>query len=119
MARTTRKNYSKEFKIEAAKLVCEQGFSCVEVARQLNVADQNISRWVTAYEQSLQTELSGERPRSELEAELRRLRAENEELRQQKEILKKATVDSTCQRNTLFKNLFWRLKFQCFPRPVV
>ena len=47
---------------------------------------------MTAYEQSLQTELSGERPRSELEAELRRLRAENEELRQQKEILKKATA---------------------------
>ena len=82
MARTTRKNYSKEFKIEAAKLVCEQGFSCVEVARQLNVVDQNISRWVTACEQSLQTELSGKRPRSELKAELRRLRTENEELSQ-------------------------------------
>ena len=32
MARTTCKNYSKEFKIEAAKLVCEQGFSCVAAA---------------------------------------------------------------------------------------
>ncbi|MFN2996304.1 transposase [Serratia plymuthica] len=95
MARTTRKNYSKEFKIEAAKLVCEQGFSCVEVARQLNVSDQNISRWVTAYEQSLQTELSGERPRSELEAELLRLRAENEELRQQKEILQQPSLQKS------------------------
>ena len=92
MAQTTRKKYSQEFKLEAAKLVCEQGFSCVEVARQLNVADQNISRWVTTYEQSLQTERSGDRPRSELEAELRRLRAENEELKQQKDILKKATA---------------------------
>ena len=61
---------------------------------QLNVAGRNISRWVTAYEQSLQTELSGEIPRSDVEAELRRMRAENEKLRQQKEILKKATVDS-------------------------
>lgn len=92
MAQITRKKYSKEFKIEAAKLVCEQGFSCVEVARQLNVADQNISRWVIDYEQSRQTECLGERPRSELEAQLRRLRAENEELKQQKEILKKATA---------------------------
>lgn len=92
MTRTTRRNYSKEFKIEAAKLVCEQGFSCVEVARQLNVADQNISRWVTSYEQSLQSERLGEMPRSELEAELRRLRAENAELKQQKDILKKATA---------------------------
>jgi transposase len=32
---------------------------------------------------------TGERPRSELDAELRRLRAENEELKQQKEILKR------------------------------
>lgn len=92
MAQTTRKNYSKEFKTEAAKLVCEQGISCVDVARQLNVPDQNISRWVANYEQSIQTERLGEKPRSELEAELRRLRAENEELKQQKEILKKATA---------------------------
>ncbi|GKX51791.1 transposase [Budvicia aquatica] len=119
MARTTRKNYSKEFKMEAAKLVCEQGFSCAEVARQLNVADQNISRWIVAYEQSLQTEYLGERPRSELEAELRRLRAENEELKQQKEILKKATVDSTCQRNTLFNYLFRCFELQCLSRPIV
>ena len=119
MARTTRRNYSKEFKIEAAKLVCEQGFSCVEVARQLNVADQNISRWVTAYEQSLQTERLGERPRSELEAELRHLRAENEELKQQKDILKKATVDSICQHNTLFNYLFRCFELQRLSRSVV
>lgn len=97
MTRTTRKNYSKKFKIEAAKLVCEQGFLCVEVTRQLNVAVQNISRWVAAYEQSLQTELSGERPRSELEAELRQLSAENEELGQQKEILKKWLREFYCR----------------------
>lgn len=92
MARTTRKSYSKEFKIEAARLVCEQGFSCIEVARQFDVADQNISRWVVEFEQERQTERTGEIPRSELEAELRRLRAENQELKEQKEILKKATA---------------------------
>jgi transposase len=92
-------------------------FSCVEVARQLNVADQNISRWVTAYEQSLQTELSGERPRSELEAELRRLRAENEELRQQKEILKGHNL--LCKRAALRfafideQRLFWSVALLC------
>jgi len=98
MTSTTRRNYSKEFKIEAAKLVCEQCFSCIEVTRH-PTADQNISRWVTAYEQSVQTERLGERPRSELEAELRRLHAENEELKQQKDILKKAVVDSIGQCN--------------------
>lgn len=35
MTQRTRKKYGQEFKTEAAKLVCEQGFSCVEVARQL------------------------------------------------------------------------------------
>ena len=76
MAQTTRKKYSQEFKLEATKLVWEQGFSCVEIAQQLNVADQNISHWATTYEQSLQMECSGERSHSELEAELSRLRAE-------------------------------------------
>ena len=30
------------------------------------------------------------------------------------DILKKATVDSTCQRNTLFNNFFWLLNFRIF-----
>ena len=33
--------------------------------------------------------------------------------------LKDEPVDSTCQCNTLFKDLRWRFKFQGFPRSVV
>ncbi|MBU9843471.1 hypothetical protein J1784_00015, partial [Rahnella sp. FRB 231] len=54
-----------------------------------------------------------------LQHEVKRLRQELKRVTEERDILKKAAVDSTCQRNTLFKNLFWRLKFQCFPRPVV
>ncbi len=34
-------------------------------------------------------------------------------------LAKYAAVDSTCQRNTLLKDLYWRFKFQGFPRPAV
>jgi len=47
-------------------------------------------------------ETSG-RTRKEVAAELKRLRRENEILRQERDILKKATVDSICQRNINFQ----------------
>ena len=34
-------------------------------------------------------------------------------------LAKYAAVNSTCQRNTLFNNFFWRFKFQGLPRPAV
>jgi transposase len=37
----------------------------------------------------------------------------------EREILKKATVDSTCQRNTIFNYLFWCFKAQTLSWPII
>ena len=41
-----RPNYTKEFKQDAIKLVIEQGYSCPEVGRRLEIPTSNVSRWV-------------------------------------------------------------------------
>jgi len=83
-----RKQYSSEFKREAVRLVTEGGLSIAQVARDLGLNDNLVSRWKKEAQQNGQRAFPGQgHPQDE---ELSRLRRENEVLRQEREILKKA-----------------------------
>jgi transposase len=85
---TSRKQYSSEFKREAVRLVTEGGLSMAQVARDLGLNDNLISRWKKEATQNGERAFPGQgHPQDE---ELSRLRRENEVLRQEREILKKA-----------------------------
>ncbi len=88
----TRQNYTKEFKNDAVKLVLEQGYSSNEVGRRLGIHQTNVSRWIREYRQENEPSINGGATRSELEAEVKRLRKETERLRMEREILKKAAA---------------------------
>ena len=47
-----RKQYDKEFKIHAAKLVVQTGKAVAQVARELDVAEQTLHNWVKKYKES-------------------------------------------------------------------
>ena len=80
-----RKQYSSEFKREAVRLVTEGGLSMAQVARDLGLNDNKVSRWKKEAEQNGQRAFPGQgHPQDE---ELSRLRRENEVLRQEREIL--------------------------------
>ena len=51
--------------------------------------------------------------------EIRALRAQVRRLQMEKDTLKKATVDSSDQRNTPFNDVRWRLKFQRLSRSLI
>lgn len=83
------RNYTLEFKQAAVKLVTEQGYSQAEAGRRLGVSDKNINRWVKsqqAVKPSTKAKVSSE------QEEIKRLRKENERLKLEKEILKKAAA---------------------------
>jgi transposase len=88
----TRQDYTKEFKNDAVKLVIEQGYSSNEVGRRLGVNQTNVSRWVREYRQENEPSVNGGATRSELENEVKRLHKENQRLRMEREILKKAAA---------------------------
>jgi transposase len=90
--RRNRQHYTKEFKNDAVKLVIEQGYSANEVARRLGINQTNVSRWVREYRQDNEPSVDGGANRSELEAEVKRLRKENQRLQMEREILKKAAA---------------------------
>jgi len=87
-----RVKYTKEFKQDAVNLVTEQGYSASEAGRRLGVGQSNISRWVREFRKDQQDGAEGEVSRKELEAEVKRLRKENQRLQMEREILKKAAA---------------------------
>ena len=88
---TDRRSYTEEFKREAVRFMETSGKPVAQVARDLGVKDNNLYRWRGVYGSQQQAIANGS-PASvaELEAELKRLRHENEVLRQERDILKKA-----------------------------
>ncbi len=96
--------YSKEFKAEAVRTVLENQLSISEGASRLSLPEGTLGQWVTAARKGLGT--PGSRTVAELESEILQLRKALNEARLERDILKKATVDSICQCNTPFNYLF-------------
>lgn len=84
-----RRKYTREFKVSAVKLVQEQGYSPTQAAKSLGVDPASVREWVSKYTAEDGLQPSGE---GAVQAELRRLRKENAQLRVEREILKKAAA---------------------------
>jgi transposase len=109
------KQYPKEFKEEAVALVTEQGYTVPKAAEAVGVAPNILYRW----KDNAEKQKAGITLSEDERTELKNLRKEVKTLRVEKEILKKASVDSTSLCNTPLNNLFWRTKSQCLPRPII
>ena len=89
---TTRKKYSKEYKLDAVSLVLDQGYTITEAAKSLEVNRSVLQRWIKEFEPGDGQAFRGNGKLSPEQAEIRRLKEENRRLKMEKEILKKATV---------------------------
>ena len=84
-----RRKFTDEFKLETVKLVKEGPRSVGEIARDLDLTESALRKWVNQYEVDNGTR---EGLSTEEYEELRRLRHENRQLKMEREVLKKATV---------------------------
>ncbi len=89
---TTRKKYSKEFKLDAVSLVTDQGYSRAEAARNLGINANMLCRWVQEEQAGDGQAFRGNGKLTPDQEENRRLKAEIKRLKMEKDILKKATV---------------------------
>lgn len=90
MMSKNRRSFTPEYKEEAARLVIDTSRPIAEVAREIGVNEQTLRNWVSAYRKAH----AGQEPPlsiSERE-ELRKLKAENRELRLKSEFLGKAAA---------------------------
>ncbi len=90
MARKRRK-FSREFKIEAVRMIVDRGRSISSVAEDLDVGENLLRRWKAQYEDDAEVAFPGNGRVQSQDEELRRLRREVSVLRQERDILKKAT----------------------------
>jgi transposase len=90
----SRRRFTDEFKAETVKLVKQSDRTMSDIAMELGISSKSVGEWVRFAADSEESISEDDR------AELKRLRKENSELRMEKEILRKATLGSTSQRNT-------------------
>ena len=87
-----RRTYTREFKVEAVRRIAAEGKSLAEIARELGLGESLLRSWKTALASEGEQAFPGKGHLPAVEEELRRLRAENQRLRMEREILKKATA---------------------------
>ncbi len=88
----TRRQYSQEFKVQAVKMVTEQGLSVSEVAQDLDVNPNVLRKWKQKMTEQGEQAFPGKGNISVDQEELRRLHKENRQLRMERDIFKKATA---------------------------
>ncbi len=87
-----RRRFSREFKLEAVKLVKEQGVAVKQAARDLDVGESVLRRWVKEGSADPGQAFPGHGQLKPEQAELARLRRENAKLKAERDILKKAAA---------------------------
>ncbi|HEY5040205.1 MAG TPA: transposase [bacterium] len=95
MERRTKKKYSIEFKLEAIRLSNESGKPVTQVARDLNINPAFLYRWRNEIHKDGAKAFpgkTGKSVKSPENTEIVRLRRENKQLRDERDILKKTLV---------------------------
>jgi transposase len=87
-----RKQFTKEFKEGAVRLVTEQGRTIGDAAQSLGISPWTMSRWVKAARSEGTDAFRGQGQRTPQEQELYELRQKVRQLEEERAILKKAAA---------------------------
>ena len=87
-----RKKYTREFKIEAVRLLTKSNMTIAQASRDLGINPNVLTRWKKEFTDNNSQAFPGSGHLKPEEEELRRLRRENALLRQERDILKKAAA---------------------------
>lgn len=89
---TKRVPFTKDFEQEAVRLVQTSGRTRREIADDLGIGLSTLTRWLSRNRDAIMDDPGRREGDEDVAAELKRLRRENEILRQERDILKKATA---------------------------
>lgn len=88
----TRRQFSREFKREAVRLVKERGVAVAQAARDLDVHENVLRKWMRELAADPQQAFPGKGVMKPEAAEIERLKKEVAKLRMERDILKKAAA---------------------------
>lgn len=84
------KHYDREFKIQTAEYVLEQGKPTAQVARDLDIAENTLYRWVNEYKKDQENAFVGSGKLKPENKEFREMRKRLRDMEEENAILKKA-----------------------------
>ncbi|CAK0712214.1 hypothetical protein LL13F60_43560 [Escherichia coli] len=125
MTGRNRRNFSPEFRLEAAQLVLDQHYTVAAAATAMNVGKSTMDKWVRQLKEERAGKSPIASPMTPEQIEIRELKKRLQRVEMERDILKKATVDSIGQRNSYVKtwgcggflnetNIYSRGKSLCF-----
>jgi transposase len=85
-----RRRYTREFKIETVRLITDSDQTVPEVARDLEIHPNTLYKWIHQYGENPKEAFPGKGKQDSEADELTRLRRENQRLKMERDILKKA-----------------------------
>lgn len=94
MSKSIRKIYDRAFKVEAVRLVTEQGYKATEAAKRLGISLSALCKWKKELEAegSPEAAFPGKGYLKPADAELKNLKNELEKVKRERDILKKAVA---------------------------
>ena len=87
-----RRSFTKEFKVEAVRLVRDRGVSIAQAARDLDLHENVIRKWLKDFDADPGQAFPGHGNLRPEQAEIERLKREVQKLKAERDILKKATA---------------------------
>jgi transposase len=96
-----RRKFTREFKLEAVRLIKERGVSYAQASEDLGVHQSQLRGWVKALADDPQHAFPGPGQMKPEQLEIAQLKSEVIRLKAERDILKKAAVDSTGERNMI------------------
>lgn len=87
-----RRKFSREFKVEAVKLVRDRGVSVAQAARDLDIHENVLRKWIKEFGADPAHSFPGHGQMKPEQLEIERLRREVNKLKAERDILKKAAA---------------------------
>ena len=87
-----RRRFDRAFKLEAVRLVRERGVSAAQAARDLDVHENVLRKWIKEFSADPQHAFPGQGQMKPEQQEIERLRREVNKLKAERDILKKAAA---------------------------
>jgi transposase len=86
----TQRTFTREFKVEAAQLAKSSQKPLAQIAGDLGIADSTLHHWCQLFSEQGEQAFPGSGHQTPQEEEIRHLKRENDLLRQERDVLKKA-----------------------------
>ena len=87
-----RRNFDTAFKLQVVQMIRDQGLSVGQVCRDLDLVDSAVRRWLAQYEAEQAGQPGQGKPLTPEQQRIRELERENQRLREDNSLLKKASA---------------------------